>query len=73
MSESVSTIRDSLFGKAIGARILDITAGEWGEEDQYTVYFHLDNGETLFATIGNEDQPNLMGVLDMSMETEEAD
>jgi len=68
MDDGLETIRDTPFGNAIGARILDITTGDFGEEDQYRVYFHLDNGETLFATIGNENQPNLMGVLDMNAE-----
>lgn len=70
MAEVFDTIRETPFGKAIGARILDITTGDFGEEDQNRVYFHLDNGETLFATIGNENQPEMMGLLDMNADEE---
>lgn len=65
MAEEVDTIRETPFGGYIGRTILDITTGEFGTEDANLVYFHLDNGETFFATIGTEDNPGLMGFLDM--------
>ena len=59
MSEVYDTIRDTPLGKCIGATILDITSTSpedylAGEEDSNRVYFHLSNGETMFATIGEE-------------------
>ena len=57
------TIRETPFGSCIGQKIMDITTGE-GEYENH-VYFHLSNGETFFATIGNEMQPMLMGFIDM--------
>lgn len=60
------TIRETLFGGAIGRRILDITAGEMGTEHWNKIYFHLDDGQTFFATIGDEKNPGLLGFLDMS-------
>lgn len=65
-----STIRETPFGSCLGARILDITTGEFGEEDANTVYFHLDNGETFFATMGDENSPGLMGFVGMDDEEE---
>jgi len=67
--DGVETIRETLFGSAIGKRILDITAGEGEHSDK--IYFHLDDGQTFFATIGNESNPGLMGFL--SMDDDETD
>ena len=61
--DGVETIRDTPFGQCVGARILDITSGEG--DDEFKVYFHLDNGQTFFATVGNEDSPCLMGFVSM--------
>lgn len=71
MEHSVDTIRDSLFGGCIGRTILDITTGEFGEEDSHIVYFHLDNGQTFFATIGHEGNRGLMGFIDMDAQGED--
>lgn len=51
----METIRDTPFGRCIGARILDITTldkEEFFAGEPNHVYFHLDNGETFFATMG---------------------
>jgi hypothetical protein len=76
--DGVDTIRETLFGECIGARIVDITTGEHGSEDADKVYFHLDNGQTFFAAIGMTDaakpNPAVLGFLDMSGDDEhEAD
>lgn len=71
MAETVDTIRETPFGKCIGRTILDITTGERGDEDEHIVYFHLDNGETFFATIGHEGDPGLMGFIDMDAQGED--
>lgn len=65
--DGAETIRQTPFGSCIGARILDITTEEWedvkrGEPNR--VYFHLDNGQTFFATMGF-DGDGLMGFLEM--------
>lgn len=65
MAGEVDTIRETLFGDCIGRTILDVTTGDWGDEDAHLVYFHLDNGQTFFATIGHEGNPELMGFIDM--------
>ncbi len=66
--DGVETIRETLFGDCIGAKILDITAVDndefLGGEKPY-VYFHLDNGKTFFATMGVDGQA-LMGFIDMT-------
>ena len=69
--DGVDTIRETPFGGCIGRKILDITTGDFGDEDEYRVYFHLDNGETFFATMGNENSPGLVGFLAMNSEEEE--
>ena len=66
--DGVETIRETPFGSCIGQKIMDITTGE-GEYENH-VYFHLSNGETFFATIGNESNPGLMGFVDMNTEGE---
>lgn len=71
MAETVTTIRETPFGQCIGKTILDITMGEFGGEDAQIVYFHLDNGETFFATIGHEGNPGLMGFIDMDAQGED--
>jgi hypothetical protein len=45
---------------------LDITADETYEieDGKSHIYFHFDNGESVFATIGDVGS-NLLGVLDM--------
>jgi hypothetical protein len=55
MMAGVATIRDTVLGRCIGATILDITAVD--TEDFLAgappyVYFHLSNGETIFAMCG---------------------
>jgi hypothetical protein len=67
MSDGFETIRETPLGACIGATILDITAADKeeflaGGEDAHRVYFHLSNGETIFATIG-VDGENLLGML----------
>jgi len=66
--EQMETIRDTPFGSCIGRKIMDITTGDEGTEYANHVYFHLDNGETFFATIGTEKCPALMGFVDMNEE-----
>jgi hypothetical protein len=67
----VDSIRDTPLRACIGARILDITADDFEEvepgEHGGKVYFHLDNGQTLFATIGHEGE-GFLGLLDMEAE-----
>ena len=63
-NEGLQTIRESLFGACIGKRILDITTGDMGTEDWNKVYFHLDDGQTFYTTIGDVGE-NMMGFLDM--------
>jgi hypothetical protein len=63
--DGFETIRETLFGTCIGRRILDITTGELGAEHWDKVYFHLDDGQTFFATIGSELNPGLLGFIDM--------
>jgi hypothetical protein len=65
--EKIISIRDTPLKNCIGARILDITGVDTedflaGEDN--TIYFHLDNGETLYATMGVDGQ-NLLGMLNM--------
>lgn len=64
----VDTIRETPIGQCIGAKLLDITTGDHGEDDSHFVYFHFDNGQTIFATIGHESNPGLMGFVDMDDE-----
>lgn len=62
-----NTIRDTPFGKCIGATILDVTSEEWEDVkagEPKRIYFHLSNGETFFATMGF-DGDGLMGFLDL--------
>jgi len=61
--EGVDNIRETLFGSVIGKRILDVTEGEGEYSDK--IYFHMEDGQTFFATIGNESNPGLMGFIDM--------
>lgn len=70
MSDGVDTIRETPFGGCIGARILDVTTGDFGDEDQNKVYFHLDNGQTFYATIGTDGE-NLMGFIDMEADEDD--
>ena len=69
----METIRDTPFGCCIGARILDVTSVSPEEflagEGNY-VYFHLDNGQTFFATMG-VDGEGLMGFIDMNAADDE--
>ena len=68
--EGCNTIRETLFGSCIGRRILDITTGEGEDEDK--VYFHLDNGQTFYATIGSpEKNSGLMGFIDMESDDDD--
>lgn len=67
--EGCETIRETWFGSVIGKRILEITTGEGEDSDK--VYFHLDNGETFFCTIGSEHTPGLMGFIDMTADDDE--
>jgi hypothetical protein len=50
----------------MGAKIIDITADERDEieDGKSRVYFHFDNGQTIFATIGGAGS-ELMGMIDM--------
>lgn len=54
--QSEGTIRDTPLGACIGATIVDITADDPEEflkdPANNRVYFHLSNGETIFATLG---------------------
>ena len=66
MSPEFSNIRETPLGNCIGSTILDITTpdtGEFLEGAPNHVYFHLSNGETIFATLGNEHNPGLVGLL----------
>jgi hypothetical protein len=69
LSDTCNTIRETPFGKCIGARLIDMTADEKDEieDGKSRVYFHFDNGETIFATIGDIGS-ELMGMLDMEAE-----
>ena len=69
--EGANSIRDTFFGSCIGRRILDITQGEMGEDDWNKVYFHLDNGQTFFVTIGDIGE-DLMGFLDMEAKDDDS-
>ena len=64
--DSFETIRDTPLGQCIGATIVDITADDPEEFLQNPaknrVYFHLSNGETIFATLGI-DGAGLVGML----------
>jgi len=74
MSE-FNTIRDTPLGECIGATILDITADEVDEflkEGKNRVYFHLSNGETIFATLGTEGD-GLVGMLGTDDEEEKGE
>lgn len=66
-------IRQTALGACIGATILDITATDTEEflAGDRRVYFHLSNGETIFATIGTEENPGLLGMLGTDEEDEE--
>jgi chemotaxis receptor (MCP) glutamine deamidase CheD len=71
---STETIRETLLGQCIGATILDITtpdADEFLAGGPNHVYFHLGNGETIFATLGDESNPGLVGLLDTEDDEEE--
>ena len=63
---SMHNIRQTPLGECIGATILDITTPD---TDDFLagapnhVYFHLSNGETIFATLGSERTPGLVGLL----------
>jgi hypothetical protein len=72
--ETFDNIRQTPLGDCIGATILDITAvdaEEFLEGGPNHVYFHLSNGETIFATLGTEENPGLVGML--GTEDEDAD
>ena len=61
------TIRDTPLGACIGRVLLDITADDTEDyladpERKSRVYFHFDNGETIYCTIGTDGQ-NLLGML----------
>jgi len=72
MSDVCETIRETPLGACIGARLMDITSDDKDEieDGKSHVYLHFDNGETIFATIGDIGS-GLLGVLDMK--GEEAD
>jgi hypothetical protein len=68
MSEGTFNIRETVIGECIGATILDITTIDTDEfltTGENEVYFHLSNGKTLFATMGTEEAPGLIGMVDM--------
>jgi len=66
-------IRQTLLGTCIGATILDITAADVDDflAGDRRVYFHLSNGETIFATLGTEENPGLVGMLGTDDEDED--
>lgn len=71
MSEGVNTIRDTPLGACIGTTIVDITAVDTEEflaGGPNHVYFHLSNGETIFATLG-VDGESLVGLLGTEEDT----
>jgi hypothetical protein len=63
----MNTIRDTPLGACIGATIVDITATDADEflnGGPNHVYFHLSNGQTIFATLGVEgENEGLFGML----------
>jgi hypothetical protein len=70
----MDTIRETPFGSCIGATIIDITADDAEEfladpKNNNHVYFHLSNGHTIFATLGDEGE-GLTGLLDMEADDE---
>jgi hypothetical protein len=74
--ESFENIRQSPLGWCIGATILDITTPDTDEflaGHPNHVYFHLSNGETIFATLGTERDPGLVGLLGTDDEEELTD
>jgi hypothetical protein len=72
MPEEFDNIRQTPLGTCIGATIVDITAADPDEfmEGDHRVFFHLSNGETIFATIGTEENPGLLGMLGTDDEDE---
>jgi hypothetical protein len=73
LTEFFDNIRQTPLGTCIGATILDITTPDTDEflagAPNY-VYFHLSNGETIFATLGTEQTPGLVGLLGTEDEDE---
>ncbi len=72
--EIFDNIRQTPLGACIGATILDITAVDTEEflaGAPSHVYFHLSNGETIFATMGTEKDPGLLGLLGTTDDDEE--
>jgi hypothetical protein len=69
--DGVETIRDTPFGECIRKTILDITTGDLETEHWDKVYFHLSDGTTFFATIGSEERPGLMGMIDMEADDDD--
>jgi hypothetical protein len=68
------TIRDTPLGTCIGHKLLDITAEDAEEfladpKRKSRVYFHFDNGETMFCTIGR-DGDGLLGMLGTDWEND---
>ena len=67
------SIREMPLGDCIGATILDITSDDAEEfladNSKNRVYFHLSNGETIFATLGI-DGDGLVGMLGTEDEEE---
>ena len=64
------TIRDTPFSSCIGQKLVDITSDDFEEIDENKrsrVYFHFENGETIFATIGDIGS-KLMGMIDLGAE-----
>ena len=72
-ADGFETIRETLLGTCIGATIIDITSTD---KDEFLnggpnhVYFHLSNGETIYATLG-VDGEGLVGMLGTDDEGEE--
>jgi hypothetical protein len=67
-------IRQTIFGQCIGATILDITTPDTSDflaGSPNHIYFHLSNGETIFATLGSEHNPRLVGFLGTEDEDED--
>jgi hypothetical protein len=69
----IETIRETPLGRCIGSTILDITTPDTDEflaGGPNHVYFHLSNGETIFATLGDESNPGLVGLIGTDDEEE---
>ena len=74
MSEDFETIRDTALGTCIGASILDITTPDLDDflaGAPNHVYLHLSNGETIFATLGDEGE-GLVGLMGTEDDDEES-